>query len=419
VSDEIINAVDEPGGLMDGNAIAVGDVLDGIYRLDAVLGAGAMGRIFAAQDLILQRSVAVKVPLDEAAREVLVSEARALAALRHRHLPVIHAAGRHRGIDFLVMERLSGVDLDKYISAAYASGHSLPLAEALELLSVITQALLAIHHAGIAHRDIKPENVLLCKRGPVLIDFGLVAAASSTAAVDGGSPCYVPPELVLRKSERSTRHLSDIYSLGVLAYELLSGKVPFDADDVRELLVLHVQAPIPDVRALRPDVPAKLAALLLEMMAKEPSERPTAEEVSWRLQGVARALRKPDDQPAVLIVSGDMGFCGKIGRLVQGWVPGARIRSGRTADAALAVIAKDAPRLMLVDMADASGVELLMQWRGSEQAHTPATVAVVKDFHTTDLSLLKRMAVFCVVHAGETMIGELSEVVTNVLRPRT
>src|SRR5690606_6303118 len=152
-----------------------GEVIGEQFRIVKLLGQGGMGQIFEAEDLVLQRRVAVKVPLSRGASDVLMSEARALAALSHPNLPVVHAAGRHGERGYLVMERLVGIDLGTHIERVYELGHAIRLGEALELLIDIADALHAIHQAGIVHRDVKPDNVLLCgRRGPVLIDFGLV-----------------------------------------------------------------------------------------------------------------------------------------------------------------------------------------------------------------------------------------------------
>ena len=402
-----------------GAHLVAGDLVDGIYRLTKTLGEGAMGRIFEAQDLLLKRRVAIKVALIAEAVEVLIAEARALAALRHPNLPVVHAAGRSEQTDYLVMERLHGVDLDKHVEEIYESGHCLPLAEALDLLIRITDALRAIHHAGIAHRDIKPANVILCPRGPVLIDFGLVAAASASDAIQGGSPCYVAPEIIRRDSQRGSRHLADIYSLGILAHELLTGAVPFDAEEIEDLLRLHLVAPIPDVRSRRPDLPAPLAEVLREMMAKQPGERPSAEEVLWTLQAVARNLDPslPPKQPTVLVVSEDAALCGKLGRLLQGWVPHATVRANRTIDAALTTLGAQNPYLLIVDGSQSIGIELLMQL-GSSPAKPAAIVTLIAEVHTADFALLRRLHAFCSVPMGEDMASELEAITRNVLSPR-
>ncbi len=416
--------------------LSVGDVLDGIYRLERTLGEGAMGRIFEAQDLDLNRRVAIKVPLVEEAVDVLIAEARALAALRHNNLPVVHAAGRHEGVSFLVMERLRGVDLDEHVAALTAEGRSLPLYDAMQILSHILDALAAIHQAGIAHRDIKPANVLLCKRGPVLIDFGLVAAASSRDAVSGGSPSYVAPEIITDTSERSSRHLADIYSFGVLAYEVLTGEVPFDHDDLRTLLRMHVTAEVPDVRARRPDVPPKLAALIKEMMAKKPGERPSAEEALWAVSAMAKRFEGYElpARPVVVVVSDDLALVGKLTRLFKEWLEPAKVRVCRSGDAAVALLGETAPDLLLLDvqLADMSAMELLLCLSGGESAprsggrgskpgprvHDPrAVVALTQSSSAEDAALLKRFDIHALVPRDDPQ-ESLAVIVRNVFQAK-
>jgi len=399
-----------------------GDVLDGIYRLGEILGEGAMGRIFEAQDLDLNRRVAIKVPLIDEAVDILIDEARALAALRHKRLPVVHAAGRHLGINYFVMERLVGVDLDEHILEVTEDGYALRLDEVVDTLICITDALNAIHQAGLAHRDIKPANVLLSKRGPVLIDFGLVAPASAEDAIQGGSPAYVAPEIIANTSERSLRHLSDIYSLGVLAYAMLTGEEPFDDDDLPTLLRLHIEAPVPDVRRLRPTAPPKLAELIKEMMAKKPAARPGAEEALWAMQSVARnlAVSKPPSRPLVAIASEDIALVGKLAGCLSDWAKHAKVRVCRSGESVLSLLAEQRVELMLVDvrLADMTGLELLMQLPGAEVDRPEVMVALTSAAAEEDFALLERFGVMSVVQRGDESGASLKSIVRNVLSPR-
>jgi serine/threonine protein kinase len=205
----------------------------------------------------------------------------------------------------------------------------------------------------------------------------------------------------------------------VLAYEMVTGTVPFDADELKDLLMLHVHAPVPDARTRRPDLPKALAELFIEMMAKQPSERPTAEEVTWRLNAIMRteADNVVPSKPTVLIASEDLGFCGKLGRKFENWAPHAKVKIGRTVDKAIAVVDNDDPYLVLVDLECSSGVEMLMGLRGSEK-QPAATIALTNDVHSTDFTLLRRMNVICIVPKGESMDDELEDITRNVLNPR-
>lgn len=415
-----------PAGTAAGGAVAglhVGDVVAEIYKITKLLGQGGMGQIFEADDLVLHRRVAIKVPLNAQSAEVLLAEARALAALQHPNLPVVHAAGRHRGMDFLVMERLYGRSLEDSVEHAYQLGHPLPLADTLQHLEQIADALHAIHHAGIAHRDVKPENVLLCgKRGLVLIDFGLVVAEStiSSDTVYGGSPHYMAPEVIKHDTARGSGHLSDLYSLGVLAFELLTGVVPYNADNLQTLFKLHLEAPIPDVRMFRPNLPADLAALVKELMAKLPGERPqTAEEIVWRLKsiGAKNPAAGPVKRPIVLLASSDLALCGEIQHHLGKWLRRVDLRIKNTGQEAMEELDRTSPHLMLLDLelADMSGVELMMQLHGSEIDIPNAVVALSEAARPQDLELLRRLDVMSFVNKGNFLVQLLEPIVRNTL----
>lgn len=407
-------------------SLAVGAMVGGVYRVRKLLGQGAMGRIFEADDTVLNRRVALKLPLDTESAKVLMSEGRALAALRHPNLPVVHTAGRHGGLDFLVMERLVGVSLERHIEHAYELGHPIQLGEAVQLLIDICDAMHAIHQAGIVHRDVKPENVLLCgKRGPVLIDFGLVVPETTVGdQVTAGTPYYVAPEMIGGDATRGSGHLADLYSFGVTAYELLTGRLPYNADDLASVLRLHREAPIPDARMLRPDLPAQLAQTVKELMAKQPGERPqTAEEVLWRLRKIALVVkdRVPPKRPMVLLVTEDLALVGQLKHLLESWLDKVDVvikRTGQQALEALDSSSEGGPHLMLVDLelGDMSGVEMLMQLRGNDEAWPSAVVAMSDQARPQDLELLRHLDVMSFVSKGTHMPAMLEPVVRNVLR---
>ncbi|MEZ4440877.1 MAG: protein kinase [Polyangiaceae bacterium] len=406
--------------------ITEGALVGGLYRIHKVLGEGNMGRVFEAEDTLLNRRVALKVPIDERAAQMLLAEARALAALKHQNLPVVHSAGRHGHLDFIVMERLVGVSLERFIQHAYAQGEPIRLGEVLELLVDIGDALHAIHHAGIVHRDVKPDNVLLCgRRGPVLIDFGLVVAqvGFGEATPLAGTPQYLAPEMVGGDATRGSGHLADLYSFGVLAFELLTGSLPYNAGDLESLLRLHREAPVPDVRMLRPDLPSPLAGMLRELMAKHPGERPqTAEEVVWRLRKLAAEVgpRTPASEPHVVVVTQQTALGKDLSELLRRWVPKASVELVTDAAEAAEVVEKQPPDLLLVDLSltPISGVELLMQLRGTDVGVPAATVALSNNARPQDLELLRHLEVMSFVSKGPYLAPMLEPVVRNVLLAR-
>jgi tetratricopeptide (TPR) repeat protein len=254
--------------------IAPGALLRERYRLDSEIGRGGMGIVYRATDLELMREVAVKV-LPETlsspdARQRLMREARAAAALNHPHIVAVHDVGEAEGVPFFVMELVHGPSLSQ----------SRP-AEISRIVSIARQICDALDHAhanNIVHRDLKPENVLMStvsQTGSVkLADLGLAlpsyAARISRAGVIVGTAAYMAPEQALGQQVDGR---TDLYALGVLLYELTTGRVPFKGDDPLAVVSQHIHAAVVPPRVLRPDMPRALEAVILRLLAKDPAQR--------------------------------------------------------------------------------------------------------------------------------------------------
>ena len=259
-----------------------GDVLRGRYRLDSQIGRGGMGVVYRATDLELHRRVAVKVISEnssEDARERLIREARAAAALNHPHIVSVYDVGEANGLPFFVMELVEGPSLSKTPPTE--------LSRIVELGLQICAALEHAHTNNIVHRDLKPDNVLVSTTGQSikLADLGLAlpghGARISRAGLVLGTPSYMAPEQALGH-EVDAR--TDLYALGVLLYELTTGRVPFKGDDPLAVVSQHVHAPAVPPRVLRPDVPRPLEILILRLLEKNPAARfQTATEVAAAL----------------------------------------------------------------------------------------------------------------------------------------
>jgi tetratricopeptide (TPR) repeat protein len=252
----------------------VGNVLRDRYRLDSELGRGGMGTVYRATDLELQREVAVKI-LSAAnhtadGRERLIREARAAAALNHPHIVTIHDVGEAGGLPFLVMELVAGPRLSQ--------AKPTDLARVVDIAVQICAALEHAHANAIVHRDLKPDNVLLSgtsQSGTVkLADLGLALPASaariSRAGVIVGTAAYMAPEQALGQPVDGR---SDLYALGVLLYELTTGRVPFTGNDPLTVVSQHVHAPVVPPRVLRPDLPRALETIIVRLLAKDPAQR--------------------------------------------------------------------------------------------------------------------------------------------------
>ncbi|HKO45335.1 MAG TPA: protein kinase [Pyrinomonadaceae bacterium] len=253
--------------------IAPGAVLRQRYRLDSEIGRGGMGIVYRATDLELMREVAVKVLPETTsssdARQRLIREARAAASLNHPHIISVHDVGEADGMPFFVMELVHGPSL--------AQAKPTDFSGIVEIASQICTALEHAHNNSIVHRDLKPENVLLSTSSSTMVklaDLGLAlpsyAARISRVGLIVGTAAYMAPEQALGQDVDGR---TDLYALGVLLYELTTGRVPFKGDDPLAVVSQHVHASVVPPRVLRPDMPRALEAVILRLLAKDPNQR--------------------------------------------------------------------------------------------------------------------------------------------------
>jgi hypothetical protein len=285
-----------------------GRLLGGRYRMEALLASGGMGEVWAARDLLLDRAVAVKVlggafASDGRAAERLRREARAAGRLEHPAIARMLDLGEDGGRPYLVMELLEGESLAERI----ARGPMGP-AEAARVVAVVADALEAAHRAGVVHRDVKPGNVFLTSDGGVkVLDFGIASAAGDTALTTGdllGTAAYLAPERALGHQATAA---ADVYALGVVLYELLAGRRPFQAGSEIELAMAHINAdPVP-LAMVAPSVPPHLAAACRQAMAKDPAARPRS------AAAFARLVAAPGPAPSGADVTRTLGAPAPLG----------------------------------------------------------------------------------------------------------
>jgi serine/threonine-protein kinase len=294
----------EPAAEGDRVRAALDAKLAGQYRIVRLLGRGGMGAVYLARDLALDREVAIKVvKTDSSAREVqdrLRREARTAARLSHPNIVPLHAFGEVEGMPYFVMGYVRG----ESPATRLRRDGKLPEEEARRILADLTEALDHAHRQGVVHRDVKPDNVLLDDESgrALLTDFGVAKALGGTETLTAagavvGTPSYMSPEQAAGRADLDGR--SDLYSLGVMAYAMLTGRLPFEGKTAADVLAKHLTQEPPPLRPLAPTLPDSTVLAVERCLAKDPGRRwPDARSLRLAL-GVADEPELPETVRAV------------------------------------------------------------------------------------------------------------------------
>jgi serine/threonine-protein kinase len=286
--------------------VAVSELIAGRYELMDLVGSGGMSSVYRAFDTLLERNVALKIlhehfTRDEDHVERFQREARAVAQLSHPNIVTVIDRGERDGKQFIVFELVEGENLKELVER----GGPLPVRRALDVGLEIARALAFAHGQGLVHRDVKPQNVLLDTDGRAKVtDFGIVRSLDAVSQTETGTVLgtshYIAPE---QARGEQVDDLTDVYSFGIVLWELLSGDVPFPGDSFLAVAMKHVNEPVPSVLERRPDTPLRLAALVGSCMAKAPAERPPSMDVVVaELEGCLAELEAKGGDEATMIV---------------------------------------------------------------------------------------------------------------------
>ncbi|MGM7671864.1 Stk1 family PASTA domain-containing Ser/Thr kinase [Microbacterium sp. A93] len=271
----------------------IGRLVDGRYRVRARIARGGMATVYVATDLRLERRIALKVMHghlsdDTVFQSRFIQEARAAARLADPHVVNVFDQGQDGELAYLVMEYLPGITLRELMREQ----RRLTIAQTITIMDAILSGLAAAHKADIVHRDVKPENVLLAEDGRIKIgDFGLARATSANTATGAqllGTIAYLAPELVTRGTADAR---SDIYALGIMLYEMLTGEQPYKGEQPMQIAFQHATESVPRPSVRNPGVPEQLDELVLWSTEKSPDERPdNAQQMLDRLREIERDL---------------------------------------------------------------------------------------------------------------------------------
>ncbi|MBK6578935.1 MAG: protein kinase [Sandaracinaceae bacterium] len=380
----------------------LGDTIAGA-RVIGKLGAGGMGAVLLGRDDRRQRNVALKIVGDQQRgerKDALLAEAKALTLFSHPNVVQLFGVETHQGKPVLVMEYVPGKTVEEYLLARRSPA---PLTLTLSVLVQAATGLAAVHERGLVHADVKASNVLIGPAGRVCIaDFGLVTPV--TAFVPGpvarvaGTPEYLAPERATGALHPTLAPRMDVYSLGVMAFEMLTFRRLFATDSPLAQIEAHRNAPTPRLRTFRPDLSAELEAVLLHALEKDPVAR-TPSCTAFRSELLAAAeLTLPPRSGAgvrVLLVSHDEGLLATLSALVDtGLAPVkvTRATSGEQARQALEAEADTDMVLLDLDLPDTSAVSL-SAWMRASLPRPPRLMALVAEDGHPDWQMLQALGV--------------------------
>ncbi len=286
----------------------IGRSLNGRYKIEALLGQGGMSAVYKAMDPNLKRVVAIKLihPHLSTDNEFVYRfkrEAAAVAAFRHPNIVQVYDFNNDNDIYYMVLEFIPGETLQDRLKHLKKSNTNMPLVQAVKFIINICDALGYAHRQGMIHRDIKPANIMLDVQGQaILMDFGIVkildATTHTTTGAVLGTARYMSPEVI--RSEMPDER-SDLYSLGITFYEMLSGDPPFDADSAMSLLMRHLNDPVPDLGSKRPDIPPELIRIVNKALEKDREYRyRSASEMAGDLKRFLTTLEADSVSKAIL-----------------------------------------------------------------------------------------------------------------------
>jgi CheY-like chemotaxis protein len=372
--------------------IEVGDRL-GRYRLDGCLGVGGMGKVFSAWDALLRRRVAIKVLNREDAPET-IDEARAMAAVRHPNVVTVYSIEEDDSRWFMVMERIEGTSLDSVLTQR----GPLDPSEVVEIVRGAASALVEIHRVGLVHGDVKPSNFMIERPSGriVLTDFGLAVGVdrANDLTTVRGTPEYICPERACGlEVSREMRSRQDVYALACTAFELLTGRPPFEGTGPERVLLSQVHAPIPRASDRTADLPWRIDAALRAALAKDPALR-TATPIQLAAD-LEHAVARGHATPRILIVEDDPFERQLLSETLAKRMRGAVFLSASDGESAYPAAVAQRPDLVIADlnMPRMNGVELVATLRATPELETVPIVVLSGEINGAERRVLNGMGV--------------------------
>lgn len=383
--------------------IRPGLFLDETYQLVRPLGEGAMGMVYLGRDVRLERDVAIKFIQPDLVRsaeahERFLQEARTMARVRHVNVVEIYAYGDLFASPYFVMEYVPGCTADGWMKL-HARPH-LSVDEAIGILDQVCRGVAAIHRAGAVHRDLKPTNVLIGPAFRVCVtDLGLAKVLDRTREENkdtvSGTPAYMAPEVVLGTPlSRELEGRADVYSLGVMAFELFTGRLPFEHTDANEMMLAHVDEAPPVPSELREDLPSAFDAAILGALEKDPHRRtPSAEAFQRALLEARESASAPVRAISILIADDDADFRALAAETLRFAFEDAEVVAVSDGDQALRALERRPASLAIIDldMPEMNGVEVTAAIRATPKLERMPILVVTATGGAPDWRLLQSL----------------------------
>jgi eukaryotic-like serine/threonine-protein kinase len=377
-----------------------GTVIGDHYRVIEIIGAGGMGQVLRARDEMLDRDVAVKVlkpatPLTDRVRRRFLTEAKAMARVRHENVVSVYAVGEIGDAPYMVMEFVEGCDLEVWLDARPEPA----VDEAFEILRQLSNGVQAIHDAHTIHRDIKPSNVMLGVGFRVAVgDLGLARFAGgpqSAGSLKGliGTPTFMSPEAIMGTIDPELAPRTDIYSLGVMGFHLLTGKPPFSGNNIADIMTKHMAHAPPKPSELRPTLTRAYDEPILAALAKAATDRPASVADWFKMLSSARERMVVAELATVLVADDDEDFRSFVRTVLEATIDGVQVTCVSNGARALDALDRASYSLLLLDleMPEANGLEVMATLRARPVDQRPVVVVISATGTAADWSLLSRL----------------------------
>lgn len=395
-----------------------GEVVNSAYQIRDLLHSDRTGQVFVAWDMLLERVVALKASWRDGDVPPLVREARAPSAIAHQCAAAIYGLGHHREVEYLVAERITGETLKQSISSAYESEQVMPVPRALAILEQLAAGLAAVHGAGFSASRMSTANVVVVdSRRLVFSRFAL-----GQGQLEQKPPVFAPEIIVGARVERGSSAKSiavDLYALGCVAVELLTGSPPFAATNLKAVRFAHVHHKQPPLMSVRDDVPTELSDMVEELLAKDPAFRPPSPtEVVTQLHMISRRLAALQPTQEVLVVDNDPVRVRRLWSVLRRAHASVEVDAVLNVDDAASKLRTNPPRALIVNLDCAgsmNGFEMCMYLRGLDTTRTYAIIATGQNITGKDVAVLEQVGVEHIVPYGNSASHEIAELIRILL----